>query len=120
VTHPFVVAEAAVADAARITPSFVRVELAGVALAGFGVEGGYFDQRIKLVFPNAADELPVLSGPDWYAAWRAVPDAERGCMRTYSVRGVHGSGAGTRLVIDIVLHEGDVGPGPRRGGAMSS
>ena len=40
-------------------------------------------------------------------------------MRTYTVRDVRGSGADTRLVVDIVLHDDRrrrAGPGLRLGG----
>ena len=33
-------------------------------------------------------------------------------MRTYTVRGVRGAGADTRLVVDLVLHPADGAPGP--------
>jgi NADPH-dependent ferric siderophore reductase len=72
----------------RLSPSFVRVELGGGCLAEFGVDGPLYDQRIKLVFPGDV-------------------------MRTYTVRDVRGEGAGTRLVVDLVVHGDTHGaPGP--------
>jgi NADPH-dependent ferric siderophore reductase len=51
-------------------------------------------------------------GADWYVAWLALPDEERGHMRTYTVRDVVGQGVDTRLVVDIVVHpDGEPGPG---------
>jgi NADPH-dependent ferric siderophore reductase len=98
----------------RLSPSFVRVELGSPALAEFGVDGPLFDQRIKLVFPGT-DGVPHVAGVDEaaMAAWFERPAEERGHMRTYTVRDVRGSGADTRLVVDIVLHVGDgpLGPG---------
>ncbi|MCW2852232.1 MAG: siderophore-interacting protein [Nocardioides sp.] len=98
----------------RLSPSFVRVELGSPALADFGVDGPLYDQRIKLVFPGT-DGLPDVAGIDEAAmqAWFERPAEERGHMRTYTVRDVRGTGAVTRLVVDIVLHVGDgpVGPG---------
>ena len=99
----------------RLSPSFVRVELGGPALAEFGVDGPLYDLRIKLVFPNDAGELPSFAGADesWWDTWLELPEAERGHMRTYTVREVRGTGADTRLVVDLVLHpaEGEAGPG---------
>ena len=80
----------------RLSPSFVRVELGGPALADFGVDGPLYDLRIKLVFPNDAGRLPSFAGADesWWDTWLELPEAERGHMRTYTVRAVRGSGAG--------------------------
>ena len=49
----------------------------------------------------------------WLGTWLERSAAERGHMRTYTIRDVRGSGEQTTLVVDIVLHlEGDaVGPG---------
>lgn len=105
-----------VASVARLSTSFVRVELAGEALADFGVDGPLFDQRIKLVLPDGDRPLPHLeAGDEWYAAWRARPVPERGHLRTYTVRDVVGQGSDTRLVVDLVVHEetgrAPLGPG---------
>lgn len=91
----------------RLSPSFVRLELASPALAELGVDGPWLDQRIKLVLPHGDGPVPSFEGADetWYATWLDRPVEERGHMRTYTVRDVLGSGADTRLVIDIVLHE---------------
>jgi NADPH-dependent ferric siderophore reductase len=104
-SKPFLVTTVSVASVARLSPSFLRIEVASPELADFGCEGGLFDQRIKLIFPGESGTLPALDGADdWYAAWLALPADERGCMRTYSVRELRGAGAETRLVIDFVLH----------------
>ncbi len=112
-----VVAEVEVVHVQRLCPSFVRVTFGGVALADVGVRGPLLDQRIKLVLPEPGCLPPSvdLAHPDgWYAAWLALPEAERGSMRTYTVRALHGSGAGARLVVDIVVHaHGEPGPGCR-------
>ncbi|MBB6628284.1 siderophore-interacting protein [Nocardioides sp. KIGAM211] len=106
----------AVAGVRRLSPSFVRIELAGPALAEFGVDGPLLDQRIKLLLPGADGSLPSLSsaGSDegWYAAWLALPETDRGHLRTYTVRALRGSGADARLVVDVVLHPDDGEPGP--------
>lgn len=103
---PFVLARAVVHEVHRVSPSFLRVVLGGDGLADVGTPGATFDQRIKLVFPPDAGVLPDLAGAggDWYQRWLAVPEAERGAMRTYSIRDVQVDAAGTRLVIDFVLH----------------
>jgi len=97
----------------RVSPSFVRLELASPALADFGVEGPRYDQRIKLIFPGDGP-LPSFDGVDeaWLHAWYERPAAERGHLRTYTVRDVLGAGADTRLVVDLVLHPGDGPCGP--------
>ncbi|MDN5895880.1 MAG: siderophore-interacting protein [Nocardioides sp.] len=116
-THelPMILTEVEALSVERITPSFVRVELAHSVLADFGVDGKLYDQRIKLVFPNAAGNLPSFEGADsaWFTTWLDIPPAERGHMRTYTVREVRGSGEDTRLVVDFVLHDedGETGPG---------
>ena len=116
-THalPMILDEVEVVAVRRLSPTYVRVELGGPALADFGVDGPLYDQRIKLVLPNDAGRLPSFEGADesWYSTWLQIPAAERGHMRTYTVRDVLGSGVDTRLVVDIVLHveDGAAGPG---------
>jgi len=97
----------------RLSPTWVRVELASPALADFGVDGPILDQRIKLVFPDHAGELASFPGADasWFGTWLDRPVAERGPMRTYTLREVRGTGVDTRLVVDFVLHPGAEGPG---------
>ncbi|WP_245565305.1 siderophore-interacting protein [Nocardioides insulae] len=96
----------------RLSPSFVRVELGAAGLADFGVEGPTYDQRIKLIFPNEAGELPQgLGEATWWQDYLALPEDERGSIRTYTIREVLGTGADTRLVVDIVVHPAPHGPG---------
>lgn len=106
---PMLLTELEVARVDRVSPSFVRIELAGAALAEFGTPGPVFDQRIKLIFPNAAGTLPSFAAMDesWWTTWTEIPETERGSMRTYTVRDVIGDGPDTRLVVDIVVHEDD-------------
>jgi NADPH-dependent ferric siderophore reductase len=110
---PMILAEVMAVRVDRISPSYVRVELGGPALADFGVDGPLYDQRVKLVFP-AEGGLPAVAGADetWLGNWRRQPAAERGHMRTYTVREVRGAGRDTRLVVDFVLHEADGAAGP--------
>ncbi|WP_144712229.1 siderophore-interacting protein [Curtobacterium pusillum] len=98
-----------VAAVIPLTPSFVRVTLTGDALAEFSSVG--LDQRIKLVLPipgHGFTDLP--DGDDWYAAWRALPDAVRNPLRTYTVRSFRPDAR--ELDIDFVAH-GDTGPASR-------
>lgn len=98
-----------VAAVSALTPSFVRVTLTGDALADFSAVG--LDQRIKVVLPipgHGFTDLP--DGDDWYGAWRALPDAERNPLRTYTVRSFRPDAH--ELDIDFVAH-GDTGPASR-------
>lgn len=113
-TLPLLLEEVECVRVERLSPSFVRVELASPALADFGVDGQLFDQRIKLIFPGTpGGPLPSFEGADesWFYTWLERPVEERGHMRTYTVRDVVGEGADTRLVVDFIVHEGECGPG---------
>lgn len=118
---PLVLALVQVVQTQRLSPAFVRVELGGPALADVGVDGPLLDQRIKLLLPGPHG-LPDLDSadlqrPGWYAAWQALPEEVRGHLRTYTIRSLRGTGADTRLVVDLVLHlePGATGPGARWG-----
>jgi len=80
---PMILEYVEVVSAERLSPSFVRVELAGASMADFGVDGALLDQRIKLVFPADSGRLPAVEGADetWWETWAALPDEERGHMR---------------------------------------
>ena len=113
---PMLLADVEVVTVERLGPTFVRVELGGPALVDFGVDGPRYDQRIKLVLPDpGTGALASTEGADelGLATWLSRPAAERGHLRTYTIRDVRGSGERTTLVVDMVLHlEGDlVGPG---------
>lgn len=113
----FTIASAVVAKTARLSPTFVRITFTGPALSGFGNPGRVLDQRIKLIFPPDGGRLPTLVGDeDWYSEWLALPEAERGSMRTYSIRDLRVADTGeTAVDIDFVLHlePGSSGPASR-------
>ena len=102
---------ARVARVQRLSPSFLRLTLAGDELTGFGVGGD--DQRIKLVLSR--DGRPVgdllRNGPGWYQEYCALPDDRRPYLRTYTVRAARPQVG--ELDVDVVLHGVDGGqPGP--------
>ena len=111
---PFVLTKAAVEGVERVSPTFVRVTFGAESLHDFGTPGRVFDQRIKLIFPGDSGILPDLDGADsdWYQAWLAVPEAQRGAMRTYSISELIVDEGRTRLVIDFVLHIAPGASGP--------
>lgn len=113
-TLPMLLTELEVLRAERVSPSYVRIELGGAALAQLGPDGPVYDQRIKLIFPNAAGVLPSFADADEsiWTTWMQIPEEERGSMRTYTIRDRVGEGAETRLVVDIVVHEGEDGHAP--------
>lgn len=117
-TLPMVLTEVEVARVERLSTSFVRLELAGPALADIGQptpEHPWYDQRFKLVVPHADGGITDVreADPTWLTTWMDRPEAERGHMRTYTVRRVLGSGPDTRVVVDVVVHGGHGGPGER-------
>lgn len=113
-----VLTEVEVTSTTRLSPTFVRLEVTGPGLAEVGLvdegEPVWWDQRFKLIVPDpATGALTSVTGADdtWLSTWMDRPVTERGHMRTYTVRELRGSGSGTRLVFDVVLHEGATGPG---------
>lgn len=113
----YVLARAAVRAVERVSPNFVRVTFGGEELAEFGTPGEVFDARIKLIFPPASGILPPLDRDthDWWGSYLAVPEAERGSMRTYSIRELRMTTEGTEVDVDFVLHlePGLTGPASR-------
>ncbi|MFE5935548.1 siderophore-interacting protein [Streptomyces sp. NPDC056470] len=88
-----------------VTPRLLRVTFGGESLAGLTLAGP--DQQVKLYFPRPGQSEPVLPAPDpdgdimrWYAAYGAIPEAERPWMRSYTIR-AHDPVAGT---VDIDFH----------------
>ncbi len=95
-----------VARVRRIGRSFLRATFTGADLDEFASQGA--DQRIKVLFPLASSGIEdCLLGDDWYAEWRALPDARRNPMRSYTVRAARP--LEREVDVDFVLH-GPTGP----------
>lgn len=102
-----------VESAEELSPNFRRIVFSGPDLNHLSTEGPFYDQRIKLIFPGETGRLPELDNdPEWYREWLALPDEERGIMRTYSIRELTRENDVTRLTVDFVLHfdGGESGP----------
>lgn len=93
-----------VATSRRLSPSFVRLTLAGDCLRDFGAAGA--DQRVKVLLPRPGSPMPEIpDDTDWYAAWQAMPEDLRPTMRTYTVRAYRPRSG--ELDVDFVLHSGE-------------
>ena len=97
-----------------LSPTFRRITFSGPQLNGLAADGPFYDQRIKIILPNASAQLPdIPEDPEWYQRWLALPDDQRGTMRTYSIRDLCRVDDTTSLSIDFVLHcadDGSTGP----------
>nr|WP_225754887.1 siderophore-interacting protein [Actinotalea sp. Marseille-Q4924] len=101
--------EAVVQRVLRLSPHLVRVTFTGEDLGCLGTAG--LDQRIKLVLPTpdgrlcdvGADDHETILAGTWYARWRALPEAERNPVRTYTVRAARPERR--ELDVDMVLHD---------------
>jgi len=92
-----------------LSPSMVRFVFTGEDVAGMAFPGP--DQRIKMFFPEQAGQRPELPrGPDWIAAFRALDDASKPAMRTYTIRALRADVA--EVDIDFAVH-GSIGPASR-------
>lgn len=98
-----------------LSPHMVRVTFAGPDLAVLGTAG--LDQRIKLLLPVdgrpcdvGADDEATLRDGTWYTRWRALPDAERAPLRTYTIRSARPERC--ELDVDMVLHDPAPSEGP--------
>jgi NADPH-dependent ferric siderophore reductase len=101
--RPYVVTVAGVQE---LSPHFSRVTVTHDDLEHFGTAG--LDQRIKILFPHEdgsfADVGQHEAAGDWYDRWRALPDAARNPLRTYTVRRIDPEAR--ELDIDFVVHHG--------------
>jgi NADPH-dependent ferric siderophore reductase len=98
------IAEAVVHSVLRLSPAYVRVELASPAFVDLGEDG--FDTRFKVILPGGTGKLPPIPEvpEQWYETWMSAPDAVRSPMRTYTIRDVVRDGGDVRLVVDLVVH----------------
>lgn len=98
----------------QLSPTFRRIVFTGAQLNDLAADGPFYDQRIKIILPNDTGQLPVIAdSTDWYQRWLQLPDAERGTMRTYSIRDLVRAEGVTYLTVDFVLHgidHGQTGP----------
>ena len=102
----YTVAPAVVRAVRRVSPAFVRITFGGPGMDRVGNPGQTFDQRIKLIFPPVGRApAAVADTADWHQHWAALPETERGSMRTYSLRDVRvGEDGATEIDVDFVLH----------------
>ena len=104
--NPVLLLTAVVRRVERLSPSFVRIRFGGHGFVHLGPEGPTLDQRVKLLIPTPGRAVAstLLEPEGWYAAWLALPEADRGHIRTYTARAVEGEGCERQLVVDFVLH----------------
>ncbi|MGX1882643.1 siderophore-interacting protein [Streptomyces sp. NPDC055287] len=107
----------------RLSTSLLRVTLGGEDLRAFASGGR--DQSLSLFLPHPGQPEPVLppqTEPDWFAAYRALPDEVRAVMRSYTLREQRRAADGAEadeVDIDFALH-GDGGPASRWAAQASS
>lgn len=98
---PYRVVGVALVRRRRLSPSFVRLTFAGPGVRHVADHG--LDQRVKLVLPLPGGETGLLPGPEpWFDAWRALPQARRNPLRTYTLRAVRDRDY--EVDVDLVLH----------------
>ncbi|NKZ05668.1 siderophore-interacting protein [Actinomadura latina] len=117
--HPYAFFDVHVLRSERLGPSMVRITFGGTSLDGFATGGR--DQRFKVFLPHPHQDAPVMpennDGATWFADWRALDPAERGIMRSYTVRGLRPG----ELDVDFALHmDGASGPAARWAAAAGS
>jgi NADPH-dependent ferric siderophore reductase len=104
---------ASVARIVELSPGFRRVTFVSSDFRFFATHG--LDQRIKLMFPipgadasdlGADDDRCMMTG-GWFEKWRALPDARRSPIRTFTVRAIRPDL--NELDVDFQWH-GDGGP----------
>lgn len=115
--HPYAFFDLHVLRSERLGPSMVRITFGGAA--GFDTAGR--DQRFKLFLPHPHQDAPVMprnsNGDTWFSDWRALDPAERGIMRSYTVRATRPG----ELDVDFALHaDGTSGPAARWAEAASA
>ncbi|HEU5030044.1 MAG TPA: siderophore-interacting protein [Spirillospora sp.] len=115
-SHPYAFFDLHVLRTAPLGPSMVRVTFGGTCLDGGpgGFATGGRDQRFKIFLPHPHQDAPVMPADwladTWFADWRALDPAERGIMRSYTVRAQRPG----ELDVDFALHPGGTsGPASR-------
>lgn len=119
VEAPIVVSQTRVIDARALGESYVRLVVAGPELLRWSADvvdpGTVRDAYIKVIVPPPGGG-GAIPDADAIRDWLALPEGERGWMRTYTVRradtveldGQHVPA----LTVDMVVHPGgDEGPG---------
>lgn len=108
-----------------LSPCLRRITFGGTSLLGFGTDNGStWDLRIKIVVPSPGHSLPPDQafecddsedpGRSWRQAWLRLPEAERGELRSYTVRAARLDAAYPEIDVDFVLHPtGPQGPAAR-------
>ncbi|CCH31772.1 siderophore-interacting protein [Actinosynnema sp. NPDC047251] len=111
--EPFRHFDAEVLAVRSVGASLVRVTFGGEGLRDITTSGP--DQRIKVFLPRPGEVVPdVPRGPDWYARYRELAEAERPIMRTYTIRAARDG----EIDVDFVRH-GDTGPASRWAGVVT-
>lgn len=122
-TVPFRFFALTVVRTRRLSTSLLRVTFGGEDLRGFASGGR--DQSLSLFLPHPGQPEPVLppeTEPDWFGAYRALPDDVRAVMRSYTLREQRRAADGAEadeVDIDFALH-GDGGPAGRWAAQASS
>lgn len=126
VEAPLVCSQTRVLAADRLGHSYVRLVLAGSELRAWSADvvdpGTVGDAYIKLLVPPPGGR-GVAPDPADLRAWLALPESERGWMRTYTVRRadmieLEGERV-PALTVDMVVHPGEIeGPGSAWAGSV--
>ena len=110
--------QARVVATRRLGPSMIRITFGGDQLRDFASGGR--DQSFSLFLPRPGQDAPTVpfdAGDDWFARWRAMPEADRAIMRSYTVRSQ--DRFRHEVDVDFVLHgtggssSGPAGPASR-------
>lgn len=126
VEAPIICSDTHVVSVERLGQSYVRLVLAGPELWSWSADvvdpGTVGDAYVKVLVPPPGGS-GIAPDPADLRAWLALPEAERGWMRTYTVRRADEiESDGQRvpaLTIDMVVHPGaDEGPGSAWAGSV--
>ncbi|XBV09568.1 siderophore-interacting protein [Chromobacterium phragmitis] len=111
--HPLRFRKLQVSRIARLSPTMLRITLAGDELDGF--VSASFDDHMKLFFPASGKTLPALPTAVSDSGIQFPADQPRPAMRDYTPRR-YDADAG-ELDIDFVVHDGGVAADWARGAA---